>query len=153
MDAVLGALGIYLVLLLVFRLTGKRTLAQVTTFDLVILLIISEATQQALLGDDFSLVHAALVIVTLVLLQRCSDFLAWRFRRFEKVTVGVPSLLVADGAVLTDALDSNRLDESDIMEAARSKQGLERLDQVRWAVLEASGEITIVPVQNAAPQA
>lgn len=153
MDAVLGALGIYVVLLLVFRLTGKRTLAQVTTFDFVILLIVSEATQQALLGEDFSLVHAALVIVTLVLLQRGSDFLAWRFKPFERVTDGVPSLLVSDGAVLKDALDLNRLDESDVMEAARSKQGLERLDQVKWAVLEASGDITIVPVQNAAPQA
>lgn len=153
MDAVLGALGIYVVLLLVFRLTGKRTLAQVTTFDFVILLIVGEATQQALLGEDFSLVHAALVIVTLVLLQRASDFLAWRFKRFERVTDGVPSLLVSDGAVLKEALDLNRLDESDVMEAARAKLGLERLDQVKWAVLEASGDITIVPVQNAAPQA
>lgn len=152
MDAVLGAVGIYLVLLIVFRLTGKRTLAQVTTFDFVILLIISEATQQALLGEDFSLVHAALVIVTLVLLQRGSDFLAWKSKPFERVTSGVPSLLVSDGAVLKEALDLNRLDESDIMEVARDKQGLERLDQVKWAVLESSGEISIVPKQNAAPE-
>lgn len=152
MDAVLGGVGIYLVLLIVFRLTGKRTLAQVTTFDFVILLIISEATQQALLGEDFSLVHAALVIVTLVLLQRGSDFLAWKSKPFERVTSGVPSLLVSDGAVLKEALDLNRLDESDIMEVARDKQGLERLDQVKWAVLESSGEISIVPKQNAAPE-
>lgn len=149
----LRAAAVYLILLTVFRLTGKRTLAQVTTFDLVILLLVGEATQQALLGEDFSLVHASLVIVTLVLLQHGSDFLAWRFTPFSKVTDGVPSLLVNDGTLLEDALRLNRLDEADVMSAAREKQGLERLDQIRWAVLESSGQITVVPRQNAAPHA
>ncbi|AXH97291.1 YetF domain-containing protein [Ornithinimicrobium avium] len=97
--------------------------------------------------------HAALVIVTLVLLQRSSDFLAWRFTPFARVTEEVPSLLVPDGARLRQALDLDRLDESDIVAADRKDQGLERLDQVKSAALESSGEITVVPRQHAAPQA
>ncbi|GAA5166471.1 DUF421 domain-containing protein [Ornithinimicrobium tianjinense] len=153
MDAVLRAVAIYLILLVVFRLTGKRTLAQITTFDLVILLIVGESTQQAMLGEDFSIVHATLVIVSLVLLQRGSDYLAWKFDAFDRVTEGVPSLLVSDGEVLKKALAANKVKEADILEAARDKQGLERLDQIKWAVLEASGHITIVPKDKAAPQA
>lgn len=66
MDSVLRALAIYLFLMVIFRISGKRSLAQITTFDFVLLLVIGEATQQALLGDDFSLTNAALVIATLL---------------------------------------------------------------------------------------
>ena len=66
MDSVFRALAIYAVLLLIFRISGKRSLSQITTFDFVLLLVIGEATQQALLGDDFSLTNAFIVIVTLV---------------------------------------------------------------------------------------
>jgi uncharacterized membrane protein YcaP (DUF421 family) len=66
----LRAFALYLILLILLRLTGKRSLSQVTTFDFVILLIVGEASQQALLGEDFSIIHAALVIATLLLLDR-----------------------------------------------------------------------------------
>lgn len=79
MVAVLYATAIYIALLLLVRLTGKRTLAQVTTMDFIILLIVGEATQQALLGQDSSLTQAVLVIATLLLLERLSDYLGWRF--------------------------------------------------------------------------
>ena len=66
MESVLRAAIVYVFLLVLFRLAGKRTLSDVTTFDFVLLLIISEATQQALLGEDFSLTNAFLVITTLI---------------------------------------------------------------------------------------
>ena len=66
MESVLGATTIYLFLLLLFRLSGKRTLAEVTPFDLILLLIISEATQSALVGSDDSLTNAMLLVATLV---------------------------------------------------------------------------------------
>ena len=65
MESVIRAAAVYLFLLLVFRLAGQRTLAQITTFDLVLLLIISEAIQQALIGNDNSMINAALVVLTL----------------------------------------------------------------------------------------
>ena len=66
MDAVLRAGSIYFILLLIFRISGKRTLSQITTFDFVLLLIVGEATQQGLLGDDFSVTNAILLVLTLV---------------------------------------------------------------------------------------
>jgi uncharacterized membrane protein YcaP (DUF421 family) len=149
MDAVLRAFAIYVVLLLLFRLIGKRSLAQVTSFDLVILLIISEATQQALLGEDFSVTQASLVIATLLLLERGSDFLSWRFTRFQRVTESVPVILVENGRPLPEVLAKSHVSEDDILTAGREKHGLERMDQIKWAVLETSGGISIVPYQVA----
>jgi uncharacterized membrane protein YcaP (DUF421 family) len=148
MDAVLRAAIVYLVLLLLFRISGKRSLSQVTTFDFVVLLIVGEASQQALLGENFSITHAALVVATLILLDRISDYLGWRLPAFGRVTQSIPVILVEDGRVLTQVLAKEHLDESDILTAARETQGLERLDQIKWAVLETSGGISIVPRGN-----
>lgn len=145
MDAVLRALALYLILLVLLRLTGKRSLSQVTTFDFVILLIVGEAAQQALLGEDFSLTQAALVIATLLLLDRASDYLAWRFGWFERWTQSVPAILVEDGRPLPDVLAKFHLTEDDVVTAGREAHGVERLDQVKWAVLESSGGISVVP--------
>ncbi|MDG9704800.1 DUF421 domain-containing protein [Streptomyces sp. DH37] len=145
MDTVLRALVIYLVLMLLMRAAGKRTLANVTTFDLVLLLVISEATQQALLGDDFSLTTAALVITTLIGADRLADYLGFRFPAFDRITDSVPVVVLENGRVLRHRTDRLHITESDILQAARQSQGLERLDQIAYAVLEKSGGITVVP--------
>jgi uncharacterized membrane protein YcaP (DUF421 family) len=124
-------------------------LSQVTTFDFVILLIVGEASQQALLGEDFSVIHAALVIATLLLLDRASDYLAWRFGWFQRWTQSVPAILVEDGRPLNDVLEKFHLTEDDIVTAGREAHGLERLDQVKWAVLESSGGISVIPRSGA----
>jgi uncharacterized membrane protein YcaP (DUF421 family) len=145
MESVIRAAAVYLFLLLVFRLAGQRTLAQITTFDLVLLLIISEAIQQALIGNDNSMINAALVVLTLAGLNVSLSLLKQRSKTAEKVLEDVPLVLVAEGRPLKDRMDKVRVDEDDILEAARSHHGLERLDQIRFAVLERSGDISIVP--------
>lgn len=145
MDSVLRAVAVYGVLLLLLRLMGKRSLGQVTTFDFVIILIIGETTQQAILGEDFSITHASLVIASLLVLDRGSDYLSWRFPRFRRITDSVPLVLVEDGRLLEDVLAKEHLSREDVLAAARETQGLERLDQIRWAVLETSGGISVVP--------
>jgi uncharacterized membrane protein YcaP (DUF421 family) len=144
-DDVLRAVALYVVLILLFRMSGKRTLGQVTTFDFVLLLVVGEATQQALLGEDFSIVHAAVVITTLIGLDRASDYFSWRFGPFKRVTESVPLVLLADGELLRDVMAKEHLSEDDILSAARSIRGLERLDQIKYAVMETSGGISIVP--------
>lgn len=148
MDSVLRALAMYAVLLLIFRLVGKRSLSQITTFDFVILLVVGEATAQALLGEDFSLVRAALVIATLVIVERLSDYLSWRFPTFRRTTQGVPVVLVENGAVVTHAMRKSHLSVDDVVTAGRQLHGLERLDQIKWAVLESSGGISVVPKER-----
>lgn len=149
MDAVLRAFAMYAILLLLFRLIGKRSLAQVTSFDFVILLIIGEATQQALLGEDFSIMQSSLVIATLLLLERGSDFLSWRSDRFRRITESVPVVLVDNGRPLPGVLAKCHLSEDDILTAGRERHGIERMDQIKWAVLEVSGGISVVPYQVA----
>jgi uncharacterized membrane protein YcaP (DUF421 family) len=145
MDAVLRAVAIYLILMLLFRLSGKRTLGQVTTFDFVLLLVVGEATQQALLGEDFSVTHAAIVIATLIGMDRASDYFSWRFGPFKRTTESVPVVLLDDGTLLKDVMAKEHVSEDDIMSAARSTRGLERLEQIKYAVMETSGGISIVP--------
>ena len=145
MDAVLRSASIYFFLLLAFRLAGKRTLAEVTPFELILLLVIGEATQQGLLGDDVSVTNAMLVITTLIVIDIALGLLKQRAPRLERVVEGTPVVIFADGELLRERMREARLDESDILEAARSTQGLENLDQVKFAVLERSGGISIIP--------
>ena len=84
MESVIRAAAVYLFLLLVFRLAGQRTLAQITTFDLVLLLIISEAIQQALIGNDNSMTNAALVVLTLAGLNVALSILKQRSKKAER---------------------------------------------------------------------
>lgn len=148
MDAVLRAGAIYLALLLIFRITGKRSLAQITTFDFVLLLVIGEATQQALLGNDFSIVNAVIVIVTLLGLDLGLSLVQSRFPRLGPWLDDVPLVLVEHGQVLQKRMDKSRISEADILHAARATQGLERMDQIKYAVLERTGEISIIPKQR-----
>ena len=149
MDIVLRALVIYAILLLIFRISGKRSLAQITTFDFVLLLVIGEATQQALLGDDFSITNAAIAIVTLIGIDIGMSLLQQRFPGIGPWVEDAPLVLVDDGQPLQRRMRKARISESDILEAAREKQGLERLDQVKYAVLERTGSISIIPAEHA----
>jgi uncharacterized membrane protein YcaP (DUF421 family) len=150
MDAVLRATAVYLVLLLLFRFSGRRVLAQVTMFDFILLLIVAEATQQALLGQNFSVTYAALVITTLLLLDLVSNYLSYRFDRFKRITESLPMVIVDHGQPLENVLAKYRMSSQDVVDAARQEYGLERLDQVKWAVLEPSGGVSIVPYDNSA---
>lgn len=145
METVLRGLAVYFFLLLLFRLSGKRTLASVTTFDFVLLLIIGESTQQALLGEDFSLTNAMLMIVTLLGVDVALSLLKQRSRLLERWLDDLPLVLVEDGKPLKERLDKTRVDEADILESARKLQGLERMEQIKYAVLEKNGGITIIP--------
>jgi uncharacterized membrane protein YcaP (DUF421 family) len=145
MESVVRAAIVYVVLLVLFRIAGKRSLAQVTTFDLVLLLIISEATQSALANQDDSMTNALLLVVTLIAMNILFSLLARRWSGFGKVIDDVPLVIVKDGKLLQDRARLERISEDEVMEAARQLQGLERLEQVRYAILERSGHITIIP--------
>lgn len=149
MNSVLRAAAVYLFLLVVFRLAGKRTLSQITTFDAVLLLIISESIQQAMIDTDNSITNAFLLVLTLVGLDIVLSLAKRRLRRLERFVDGVPVIVVADGEVRQQEMHKERIDIGDVLASARSHHGLERLDQIKYAVIEQSGEITIVPTDDA----
>ena len=145
MDTVLRAFAIYFALLVILRCSGKRSLAQITTFDLVLILILGESTQQALIGDDFSITTGVLLIATLVGIDMTFAMLKERSARLSRWIDGLPVIIVENGRALRDRMEQARVDEGDVLAAARERQGLERLDQIKYAVLERSGGISIVP--------
>jgi uncharacterized membrane protein YcaP (DUF421 family) len=147
-NSIFRAAAVYLFLLVLFRIAGKRTLSQITTFDAVLLLIISEAIQQAMIDNDNSMTNAFLLVVTLVALDILLSLWKRRSKLVERVVDGLPTVVVQEGKVRHEFLERERIDEQDVLAAARAHHGLERLDQVKHAVLEASGQITVVPDEN-----
>lgn len=145
MDSVLRGAAVYFILLVVLRLSGRRTTAQMTPFDFVLLLIVAETTQQALLGDDFSITNAAVLIVTLFTIDIVLSHVKQWLPRIGRLIDGTPTVLVCNGEVDERALARARISLDDILAAAREQQGLERLDQIKFAVLEAGSGISVIP--------
>lgn len=145
MDSVLRPVTIYFFLLLALRVSGKRSMATVTTFDFVLLLIIGESTQQALIGNDFSLTGAIVIISTLITVDIGMSYLKRYFPMLDRMVEGLPMVLIDEGQILQDRMKQARVDEEDILQAARQLQGLHRMELIRYAILERSGGITIIP--------
>ena len=145
METVVRALCTYFFLLVVLRIGGRRTLGEMSAFELVILLIISETTQQAMVDSDPSMTNAAIAIVTLVSASLGMSLLKQRWPGVQTVAEGRPVMLIEDGELKDEALKEARVGVDEILVAARSSQGLERLSQIKHAVLEAGGGISIIP--------
>ena len=145
MEAVLRAAAVYGLLLVLFRVTGRRSLGQITTFDFILLLIISEAIQNAMVGTSYSIVNALVLIVTLMVIDVGLSAVKARFPLVEQWLEGLPLVIVEHGRPFKDRLRRSGLDEGDVLSAARQLHGLERMDQIKYAVLERNGEISIIP--------
>ena len=144
MDSVLRAGAMYLALLVLFKIAGRRSLAELTTFDFVLLMMIGEATQQALLGDDFSLTNSMIVIVTLIAIDVGLSLFKQRSGWISRLIDGEPTIIVENGKILHERLRRARLIEADVMEAARSSQGIEKLEEIKFAIIERNGKISII---------
>jgi uncharacterized membrane protein YcaP (DUF421 family) len=148
MESVFRGLGVFLVLMIVFRIAGKRTLRETTTFDFVLLLIIAETVQQAMISDDNSFTNSVILVCTLVGVNVLLSVLKQRSRKLEQFLEGAPVVLMEKGRVHEDRLDKERIDAHEIATAARQHHGLERLEDVKYAVLEKDGSISIVPKER-----
>lgn len=144
MEMVLRAIAIYMVLMVVFKIAGRRALLQMTSFDLILLLIISEATQQALLGNDFSVTGAALTIITLVTVDILFGYIKKYINNAEDLIDGAPVILVEHGQMLHGKMKEADITYDDIMVSARNNQGIDKLDDIKYAILERNGHISII---------
>jgi uncharacterized membrane protein YcaP (DUF421 family) len=145
MESVIRGVTIYIFLWLIFRISGKRTLAETSPFELVLLLIISEVTNQAMVDSDHSITNAFLLIMTLtgmsIALSIAKHYWPWANRLLE----GMPLPLMRDGKVLKENMDKARVDEAEILMAARYTQGVERMEDIKDATVENDGKISVVP--------
>lgn len=141
---VLRALAIYFILLVVFKVLGRRALLQMTSFDLILMLIISEATQQALLGNDFSVTGAMLTIVTLVVVDILFGFIKKKVRGAESLLDGFPVILLEHGVPLTEKMKMVDVSLDDILVAARQNSGITDPEKIKYAILERDGHISVI---------
>ena len=148
MDMVFRALAIYLFLVVVFKVAGRRALLQMTSFDLILLLIISEATQQALLGQDFSVPGAMITITTLVVVDIIFVLMKKYFSPVENILDGTPVILVENGVPLADKLKKVDVSCDDILVSARQNNGITKISDIKYAILERNGHISIIPFEK-----
>ena len=143
-EKIARSVAVYLFLLVAFRVAGKRLLGQLTAFDLVVLLIISNVVQNAAIGNDNSLgggLVGAFVIMTLNWLMA---WLTFRHRRLQRLVENVPTILVKHGEVLHANLDREHMSMAELRAALR-KEGIVTLGEVRYAILEEDGHVSVIP--------
>lgn len=140
---VLRCVVVYAFLLLALRLTGKRQLGQFTPFDFAVLLIVSNAVQNAMIGPDTSLAGGILGAATLFALNYLVSEVSTRYNVFGRELLGNPTILVDDGHLVTANLQRERIDPDDVLMAMR-EHGVDSLASVKHAILETDGTISII---------
>lgn len=143
LEKIVRAAVIYLFLLLAFRLLGKRQVGQMTPFDLIVLLILSNVIQNAMIGNDNSLGGGLIGAVTILLLNFVVISISARSKPAERLLAGVPTILVHQGQIIEKNLRKEGMSREDLLSALR-RQGVFGLDEVRWAVLEPTGTVSVL---------
>jgi uncharacterized membrane protein YcaP (DUF421 family) len=145
LEIVVRTIAVYLAILVGLRLSGKREIGQMTVFDLVVLLLIANAVQNAMVGPDNSLVGGILAAVVLLVINALVARLRLRWPRLRRWVEGTPTLLVLHGEVIPQHMRQEGLDENSLQTALR-EHGIAEISGVEMAVLEIDGSISVVPV-------
>lgn len=148
-DVVLRTAVVYLFVVAAIRISGKREVGQMSVLELVVILVISDAVQNSMIGENTTLWGGLAAVVTLLSLDFAINRAIGRSRRLRNIIEGEPRLLVRDGRLLQKALREEKIDADDVRAAIRS-QGLTRIEDVRLAVLETDGSISVIPLDDAA---
>ncbi len=143
MEMVIRATAIYWFLWLVVRGTGKRSLAEISPLDLVIIVVMGDLVQQGATGEDMSVTGAVIVISVLVVWAVLGDWLGRRSSRAERILSGEPVILVKDGLILEDRARRERVTRGDVLEAAR-EQGIGSMASIRYGVMEPDGKFSFI---------
>jgi uncharacterized membrane protein YcaP (DUF421 family) len=147
-EVVLRTAIVYLFLVAALRLSGKREVAQMTVLELVVILVISDAVQNSMVGDNTSVYGGLIAVVTLLTLDFLLRTLSRRSKKVRDVIEGEPRLIVRDGRLLRHAIEEEGLGMGDVRTAVR-EHGLSRIEDVRFAVLETNGTISVIPRDGA----
>jgi uncharacterized membrane protein YcaP (DUF421 family) len=147
MDIALRAVVVFAFIYLVTRLIGRRELSSLEPFDLILLIILGDTVQQGLTQDDYSLTGAVIAISVIALLQVTDSYANYRFPRLRPLLDGEPVVILQDGQLIERNLARERLTPEEVAEQARIQQ-IKSLDDVEWAVLETSGEISFIPKKS-----
>ena len=143
-EFILRGLIIYVFLIVLLRLTGKRQVGQMAPFDLVLLLVLSNTVQNAMIGGDNSIIGGVISAVTLVAANWLVSLLTYRSKKMEALVEGRPELLIHNGKLFERALAQAKLTRHEMMNALR-EAGCAAVEDVRAAFLENDGTISVIP--------
>ena len=143
MDLVVRTIVVFVFLMVLMRVIGRRELSSLQPFDLILLIVLGDAVQQSLTQDDYSLTGGLLVVGTFAVLQVFVSKLGYRFPKARPILEGDPLIVVQDGEPIERNLKRERLTLGELAEAAR-QEGIEHLADVKWAVLETTGKISFI---------
>jgi uncharacterized membrane protein YcaP (DUF421 family) len=144
MDLVIRAFVVFSFIYLLTRIVGRRELGSAEPFDLILLVVLGDLVQQGVTQSDYSLTGAILVISTFTLLTVLVSFVSVKVPFLRPVLDGEPLILVENGTPNTANLKRQRLDLGEVLAEARLQQ-VTRLEDIGWAILESSGQISIIP--------
>ena len=144
-EVVVRTAIVYLFLVVVLRISGKREVGQMSILELIVILIISDAVQNSMVGENSTLWGGLVAVLTLLALDFGLKALSSRSRRVRRVVEGEPRLLIRDGRLLDKALREEGVEPEQVRAAVRS-QGIARVEDVRLAVLEIDGSISVIPM-------
>ena len=149
-EKVIRSAAVYIFLLAAFRVAGKRQLGQMTAFDLIVLLIISNVVQNALIGNDNSLGGGLLGAPVILTLNAGVAWLTFRYKPVERLVENTPTVLVKHGRIVRENLRRERLSLPELRAALR-REGIVLLRDVRYAILEEDGHLSVVRKRPATP--
>jgi uncharacterized membrane protein YcaP (DUF421 family) len=149
METVLRVAFVYFFVWACLRVLGKRALSDMSPFEFVTIMMFPQVFSRALTRQDYSLTNGIIGAATLFALVFITAVLSYRSRRVARVMEAGPTVLVQDGALVTAHLDLERISPEEIF-ATMHRVGLERLAQVKWAILESDGKISVVPAASEA---
>jgi uncharacterized membrane protein YcaP (DUF421 family) len=141
-EHIFRAVAVYVFLFLLLRFVGKKHVGELAPFDLLVLLILSETVQNAMIGDDKSLIGGLISAGTLIALMQVMGYLSWRSKKMQRLLAGKPKVLVRHGRRHKEMM-RERVSISELTEALR-RQGCTDIANVRVAILENDGNITVV---------
>jgi len=144
MDLIVRAAAVFFFVYLITRVVGRRELGSSEPFDLILLVVLGDLVQQSVTQSDNSVTGAILVISTFTMLTVLISFISVKLPKVGTVLDGAPLILVENGAPNPDNLKRQRLDLGEVLSEARLQQ-VARLQDIQWAILESSGQISIIP--------
>jgi uncharacterized membrane protein YcaP (DUF421 family) len=143
MDIVFRAVFLYIFVVFVMRVIGRRELSSMTPFDLILLIVVGDALQQGLTQDDYSVTGAVLAVATIATLQVFTSYLSFRSRRARKLLEGQPLVVVEKGKLVDQNLKRERITPDEVTEEMRQQQ-IGSLDEIEWGILESNGSISFI---------
>ena len=144
MDTVLRTTFVFFFLLIALRVLGKREFGELAPFDLVVLMIIPECFQQAIMREDFSMTNAVVAGSTILTCVLLTSIVAYRWRAAGRVIGGSPTVLASGGYLIPDNLHRTRLSPDEVYSAIHAS-GLEDISQTKFVILDADGRLAVVP--------